>query len=271
MTMVYHMKTSVITVLIGLMIGMIFLCGCTGTNGTGANKSTDTALQSPAQMQKSDIQSVSITGSTTVLPIAAKAAEAYMKNHPGSDIQVTGGGSGVGVQSAGEGTAMIGMSSRDITDVETKKYPDMKKTQIAIDGVVFITNKGNPIPALTIDQIRKIYNGNITNWKDVGGSDAAIVVVGRDSSSGTRDYVHSDVLKNDDFVKTQLEKNSNGAIQQTIQQTPNAIGYVGLGYVDQNTNAIKLNVNGTIYEGTVQSVLANKYPAFPPALPSDQR
>ena len=237
------------------------MAGCTGNSG--GNSVKNITVSTP-EKTGANTAVLSLSGSTTVLPIAAKAAEAYMKIHPETDVQVNGGGTGVGVQSAGEGTAMIGMASRDLKAEEIKKYPDLVPNQIAIDGLVFITNSANPIPSLTIDQVKKIYDGNITNWKDVGGKDESIVVVGRDSASGTRDYMSSDVMKKADFVKTQLEKNSNGAVKQTIEQTPNAIGYVGLGYIDSTIHAVPLSVNGTLVIPSIETVKAGAYPLSRP-------
>ena len=249
------------TILIGFLICFVLMAGCTGNSG--GNSVKNITVSTP-EKTGANTAVLSLSGSTTVLPIAAKAAEAYMKIHPETDVQVNGGGTGVGVQSAGEGTAMIGMASRDLKAEEIKKYPDLVPNQIAIDGLVFITNSANPIPSLTIDQVKKIYDGNITNWKDVGGKDESIVVVGRDSASGTRDYMSSDVMKKADFVKTQLEKNSNGAVKQTIEQTPNAIGYVGLGYIDSTIHAVPLSVNGTLVIPSIETVKAGAYPLSRP-------
>jgi phosphate transport system substrate-binding protein len=249
------------TILVGFLICFVLMTGCTGNSGSSTEKNT-TSTDTIKSGSGSTI--LSITGSTTVLPIAAKAAEEFMKSHPNVDVQVNGGGTGVGVQAAGEGTAMLGMASRDLKAEEVGKYPDLIPHQIAIDGLVFITNSANPIPSLTIDQVKKIYDGNITNWKDVGGNDGAIIVVGRDSASGTREYMSSDVMKKADFVKTQLEKNSNGAVKQTVEQTPNAIGYVGLGYVDSTIHAVPLSVNGTAIIPSIEAVKAGKYPLSRP-------
>jgi phosphate transport system substrate-binding protein len=250
-------------IIIAILIGTVLMAGCTGNSGTQNEKTAPAA--SPATVKAAaEGHVLSIAGSTTVLPIAAKAAEAYMASHPDLDIQVNGGGTGAGVQAAGEGTAMIGMASRDLKAEEKKKYPDLIPHRIAIDGLVFITNPQNQIPSLTVDQVKKIYDGNITNWKEVGGKDAAIIVVGRDSASGTRDYMASDVMKKADFVKTQLEKNSNGAVQQTIAQTTNAIGYVGLGYVDKSVHAVPLSVNGTTIVPGIDTVKGGTYPLSRP-------
>lgn len=255
-------------ILVGLLLCCVLMAGCTGNSGGQTEKNASTKATPVSTTASAKVSStgavLSITGSTTVLPVAAKAAESYMAAHPEIDVQVSGGGTGVGVQSAGEGTVMIGMASRDLTAEEKKKYPDLIAHQIGIDGLSFITNPANPIPSLTVDQIKKIYNGNITNWKDVGGSDAAIIVVGRDSSSGSRDFMTSSVMDKTDYVKTQLEKNSNGAIQQTIAQTKTAIGYVGLGYLDNTVHAVPLSVNGTLETPSVESVKAGKYPLARP-------
>ncbi|MBN1195695.1 MAG: phosphate ABC transporter substrate-binding protein [Methanomicrobiaceae archaeon] len=204
--------------------------------------------------------SLSVTGSTTVLPIAEKAAEAFMDANPGADIQVSGGGSSVGVQAVGEGTADIGMSSRDLKDAEKEKYPGLVQHVVARDGIALIVNPGNTAESLTVDQVRRIYTGEITNWNEVGGSDADIVVVGRDSASGTRGSFEELVMDKQECVLTMLEKNSNGAVQQTIAGTPGAIGYVGLGYVDGTVKGVTIDVDGTLVDPTVENVIAGTYP-----------
>ena len=207
-----------------------------------------------------DIQTITVTGSTTVLPIAQKAAEAYMDEHENVDIRISGGGSSVGIQAVGEGTADIGMASRDLKDVEKTNYPNLKGTVIARDGIALIVHPSNSVKTLTLEKIRGIYNGTYTNWKDVGGGDEEIVVINRDSASGTREFFWEYVMHKEDFVSIALEKNSNGAVKQTIAQTPGAIGYVGLGHIDPSVNAIKIYENGEHIEPTAANVLNEKYP-----------
>jgi phosphate transport system substrate-binding protein len=219
--------------------------------------------QQPGEGQKTTLK---VTGSTTVLPIAQKAADAYMNDHASTDIQVTGGGSSVGVQAIGEGTADIGMSSRALKSEENAKYPNLQSTVVASDGIAIIVNKENTVNGLTLAQLRGIYNGTVTNWKAVGGPDQVIVVVGRDSASGTREFFWESVMKKENFTATQLEKNSNGAIKQTIVQTPGALGYVGLGYVDSEIHSVPIMVNGTPVDATVATVLSGKYPISRPLL-----
>jgi len=240
-------QTGFITLaLAGILVLALVATGCVGNEPTSSSSQERTSIK--------------VTGSTTVLPIAQLAADAYMGTHPNADIQVTGGGSSVGVQAAGEKTADIGMSSRDVKSDELKKYPDLVITTIGKDGVALIVHPSNTITSLTTTQIKDIYAGNYTNWKQVGGPDLAIVVVGRDSASGTREFFSEKVMNKGNFTSTQLEKNSNGAVQQTIAQTPGAIGYVGLGFIDNTVKAVKVDTNGAFVEPTIANVLSGAYP-----------
>lgn len=229
-----------------LVIAATLFAGCTGT-GT-------------EQQQTAEPQTISVTGSTTVLPVAQAAADAYMNMDSLADIQVSGGGSSVGVQAVGEGTAEIGMASRDLKAAEKEKYPALVEHVVAIDGIAVIVHPGNQVASLTLDQVRGIYNGSITSWNAVGGSAGEIVVVGRDSASGTREYFHESVMQKEDFTKVQLEKNSNGAVKQTVAQTPGAIGYVGIGYLDGTVTGVPLVVNGKTVAPTLEAVKSKEYP-----------
>jgi len=229
--------------LLALFLITTLFAGCTGGGGGDTNP-----------------ESLSVTGSTTVLPLAQKAAEAYMDTHQQADIQVSGGGSSVGVQAVGEGTADIGMASRDLKESEKQKYPDLVQHVVAKDGIAVIVHPSNTVETVTTAEVKAVYQGTTTNWKEIGGPDREIVVVGRDSASGTREFFHETVMKKEDFVPTQLEKNSNGAVKQTIAQTPGAIGYVGLGYVDETVKALKVDVNGTTVKPAVSTVLSGDYP-----------
>ena len=228
-----------------LALAVVLITGCLSQTDGGKNEGSGDGMQT-----------LTVAGSTTVLPIVQQAAEAYMDAHPNIDIQVSGGGSGVGVQSAGGGTVDIGMASRDMKDEERNDYPELQEITIAKDGIALIVHPTNSVDSLSLEEIMAIYRGDITNWSDVGGEDAEIVVVGRDSASGTREYFWTDVMKKADFIPVMLEKNSNGAIKQTVSQTPGAIGYVGLGYLDSAVKALR--VEGV--EPTIANVLNGSYP-----------
>ncbi|WP_214041334.1 phosphate ABC transporter substrate-binding protein [Methanoculleus sp.] len=241
-------KTTVrggLAVLTGLVVLAALCCG--------------TAWAQPVTGEQ-DQNSISVSGSTTVLPIAQRAAEEFQNMNPDVEVLVSGGGSSVGVQAVGEGTADIGMVSRELKPEEEQQYPDLVETTIASDGIAVIVNPANTVENLTLSEARGIYNGTYTNWNEVGGSDEQIVVVGRDSASGTREFFSEAVMEGEDFVNTQLEVNSNGAMQQTVAQTPGAIGYVGLGYVDETVKALNLTVNGTSLAPNQETVTSGEYP-----------
>lgn len=243
-----HKRSYAAAGLIIVLALALFAAGCTQPGGAG------------------HATTLKITGSTTVLPVAQAAADAFMKDHLNANIQVTGGGSSVGVQAVGEGIAEMGMSSRDLKPEERAKYRDLIDVPIANDGIAIIVHPTNMVPALTMAQLKEIYAGNTTNWKDVGGPDMTIVVVGRDSASGTREFFSESVMKKQDFTPYQLEKNSNGAVKQTIAQTPGAIGYVGLGYIDADIRAVPINVNDALVEPTIANVVAKSYPIARPLI-----
>ena len=229
---------------------------------------TPSATVSPAPSGTSTGQQIAgklrVSGSTTLFPIAQVAADAYMEKNGNADIQVSGGGSGVGVQAVGEGTTDIGMSSREITGAEKAQYPGLVPVDVATDAVVLIVNPSNPVTALTLDQVRGLYNGTYQGWNTVGGSLTSPVIIGRDSASGTRVYFSEAVMKNEKYRPEMREMNSNGAVKQAVAQTPSAIGYVGLGFVDSTVKAVKIYSNGQPVAPTIATVLAHQYPISRP-------
>ncbi|MEG6503780.1 MULTISPECIES: PstS family phosphate ABC transporter substrate-binding protein [unclassified Desulfovibrio] len=187
-------------------------------------------------------QQVIINGSTTVLPVVQKAGEAFMASHPGTELSISGGGSGNGIKALIEKQCDVAMSSRDIKDKEkdaaAKNGITPLRTAIAIDAIVPVVNPANKVGALTLAQLRDIYTGKITNWKDLGGEDAQIVAISRDTSSGTFESWEELVMNKERVSPRALMQASNGAVVQTVSKNKNAIGYVGLGYVDKSTRAV---------------------------------
>jgi phosphate transport system substrate-binding protein len=224
---------------------------------------TDSGSKTPAATSK---QTIKISGSTTVLPIVQKAADQYMTTHPEADIQISGGGSGVGIQAIGARTVDIGMSSREVTKDELAKYPSFVVTSIAQDGIAVIVNPTNEIQVITLDQIREIYLGQIVKWNQITGASVPgtnnqIVIIGRDSASGTRTYFDETVLLKATPTKTMLEKNSNGAVLQTVAQTPGSIGYVSIGFVSKDVKALPIWYNAqTFVAPTIDNVKSKTYP-----------
>lgn len=218
------------------------------------------ALAAGAGMTYAAGKKIVLEGSTTVLPIAQAAAEEFMNTHADVSINVRGGGSGVGITSLIEGTCDIADASRAMKDAELQKAArrgkDPKAYVIAMDGIAVIVNPANPVNGLTKKQVQDIYTGRISNWTEAGGGNAKIVVISRDSASGTFEAFSTLALNGKKVRSDALMQASNQTITGTVAKTPGAIGYVGIGYV---TNAVKaVPVDGIT--ATKQTVLSGKYP-----------
>jgi len=201
-------------------------------------------------------ETLRIAGSTTLQPIISAAAEEYMKKHPDVLIYVQGGGSGTGIKMVSEGSVDIAMSSREIKEKEYKKTPELKKYEIALDGIAIVVNSDNPLDNLTKEKVRAIFSGKIRNFKDVGGDEREIVVVVRESGSGTRATFDELVMNGEEVTDNALQKPSNGAVKATIATNKNAIGYIGVGYVDESVKALRIND----VEPTRENVRDGRYP-----------
>jgi len=176
-------------------------------------------------------------GSTSVTPLMELFAEEYSKSKPNIKVNINGTGSGDGITNTGV-TYQIGMSSRDLTPAEQGR--GLNAEIVAIDGIAVIINQSNPIENLSIEQIRNIYTGEVTNWNQVGGSAGAIAVVSREAGSGTRGAFEELVGFQGKLLAGANESTSTGAIKAGIAQNPNAIGYISLGSVDASIKAISV-------------------------------
>ncbi|MBF0215909.1 MAG: phosphate ABC transporter substrate-binding protein [Candidatus Omnitrophica bacterium] len=204
-------------------------------------------------------EKIVVEGSTTVLPIAQRAAELFMEKKPSADISVRGGGSGVGIASIIDGTCDIADSSRPIKDTELDKAAalgkDIKAHIVAMDGIALIVHPSNGVSALTKQQVKEIYTGKISNWSKLGGENKKIVVISRDTSSGTFEAFGELALDKQKVRPDALMQASNQAIASTVAKTPDAIGYVGLGFLDSSVKA--LDIDGVT--PSKESVLTGKY------------
>jgi len=197
---------------------------------------------------------ISISGSTTVLPICKRSADLYMNEHPNVRITIEGGGSSVGIQDAIAGSVDIGMSSREIKTEE--KASGLYDIKIALDGLAVIVHPDNPISILGSEEIRDIYLGNLKNWSEVGGGNGTIIIVGRDNRSGTRASFDELVLDKAPPHPSMIERSSNGFVLDYVKSNPLAIGYIGLGYLTGEVKAVK--VDGVA--PSEQTVIAGSYP-----------
>jgi phosphate transport system substrate-binding protein len=201
-----------------------------------------------------------IKGSTTVLPIAQAALEAYMKKNPGVQISLSGGGSGEGIKALLDKITDIADSSREIKkeEIELAEKNGVKPVAhvVAYDAIIPVVHPKNKVTNLSIDQLSQIYQGKITNWKEVGGADLKIVVISRDSSSGTFETWDHFVMKKARVAPQAQMLASNGAIVTAVSKNRYAIGYLGMGYVNKSLKSVQ--VNGKT--ATIQTALSKEYP-----------
>jgi len=180
---------------------------------------------------------ITVAGSTSVEPFAELLAEEYMSRHPQSHIYVQGGGSTAGIEAAITGAANIGMSSRNLIGDEKNLYA----VAIAKDAIAIIVHPLNPVKNLSLDQIRDVFSGKVENWKVLGGSNHPIDIVTREEGSGTRESFQKFVMRKEDISLGALVQDSNGAVRQVIATDPNAIGYISLGLVNDQVEAVKIS------------------------------
>lgn len=204
-------------------------------------------------------KTITITGSTTVLPIAQKAAEIFMNRTPGVDISVQGGGSGVGIAAMIDGTCDIADSSRAVKDEELKKAQskgiNFNANIIAMDGIAVIVHPSNKINKIAKKQIKDIYTGKISDWSQLGEASQKIVIISRDIASGTFEAFNELALDKEKVRPDALMQASNQGVATTVANTPGAIGYVGLGYLSSKVKA--LVVDGV--KPSKETVLSEKY------------
>lgn len=221
--MQYFKKFFTIGFSLFMVLALVAACG--GSSENAANEST----------------TIIMSGSTTVQPLAEKFTEAYMADHANVRIDVQGGGSSVGVKAAGQQTAQIGMASREIKESEFTEFPGINVFAVARDGIAIIGNPDVTIDNLTIEQIKGIFGGTITNWKEVGGDDANIIVASREEGSGTRTAFEELVLGEEVLMTEKaILQPSNGSIRTTVSTTPHSISYLSFGYLDDTIKTISV-------------------------------
>lgn len=188
--------------------------------------------------QKSGGGTVSTDGSTSMEKVIGALGEAFERDNDGVTFTYNPTGSGTGIQAVCEGRCDIGLSSRSLKDEEKKQ--GLTETVLAYDGIAVIVNPSNPVSDLSVETIAEIYKGEITNWKDVGGTDGKIVVIGREAGSGTRDGFES-ITKTEEACKYRQELTSTGDVVTTVAGNPNAIGYASLASVSDSVKAVSVN------------------------------
>ena len=228
-----------------MALALLAGCGNQTDNNSSNNDNGGDASDTPAASVSG---TVSTDGSTSMEKVIGALSESYMAANKDVTVNYNPTGSGAGITAVQEGTCDIGLSSRALKDEE--KAAGLKETVLAYDGIAIIVHPDNPVSDLSIEQIAKLYTGEITNWKDVGGSDAEVVLIGREAASGTRDGFES-ITGTKDKCQYRQELTSTGDVITAVSQTPDAIGYASLAAIKDSVKA--LSVDGvTPSEATVK-------------------
>lgn len=233
---------------IGLLVLLVaVLSACNNSNNDG-------------ELRNDSSNRISISGSTSVGPLAEKIADKYM-NINDVKVEINQIGSSAGITNALNGVSEIGMSSRDLKEEE--KESGLNETIIAYDGIVIVTHPTNKVKNLTMDQVKQIFTGEVSNWKELGGEDMEIVVVSREDGSGSRDAFQEIVgYTSGELVRSALVASGNGNIKTTVATNKHAVGFISFEYIDSSISTI--NINGV--EATAENVLQEKYSLSRPFL-----
>ena len=238
---VIHIMKKIITFALAALLALS-LAAC------GSEPKTDDTAKTDDQTQTQLTGTVSTDGSTSMEKVIGALSESFMAQNGGVTVNYNPTGSGSGITAVQEGTCDIGLSSRALKDEE--KSAGLKETVLAYDGIAIIVHPDNPVSDLSVEQIAKLYTGEITNWKDVGGNDAEVVLIGREAASGTRDGFES-ITGTKDKCQYRQELTSTGDVITAVSQNPDAIGYASLASIKDTVKA--LNVDGvTPSEATVK-------------------
>lgn len=232
-------------------------CGSSTTETTTAAAATESSeaasTEAASEAPASDLKgSISLAGSTSMEKLCEAMSESFMEKYPDINVTAEYTGSGAGIESLESGSVDIGNSSRNLKDSELES--GAVENVVAIDGIAVIVDKENTVTDLSSEDLAKIYKGEVTNWKDLGGKDESIVVIGRESGSGTR-TAFEELLKLEDACKYAQELDSTGGVLAKVASTPGAIGYVSLDVVDDTVQAVKLD--GA--EASEESIVAGNY------------
>ena len=233
-----------------MALALLAGCGNQTDNNSSNNDNGSDAGDTPAASVSG---TVSTDGSTSMEKVIGALSESYMAANKDVTVNYNPTGSGAGITAVQEGTCDIGLSSRALKDEE--KAAGLKETVLAYDGIAIIVHPDNPVSDLSIEQIAKLYTGEITNWKDVGGSDAEVVLIGREAASGTRDGFES-ITGTKDACQYRQELTSTGDVITAVSQNPDAIGYASLAAIKDSVKA--LSVDGvtpsetTVKDGSYQ-------------------
>ena len=227
---------KIISIALVAVLALALLAGCGSSAAPAATAAPAADSAAPATEAPAELSgTVATDGSTSMEKVIGALGEAFMEQNKDVTFTYNPTGSGSGITAVGEGRCDIGLSSRALKDDE--KASGLKETVLALDGIAVIVNPANPVSDLDVETIAKIYTGEITNWKEVGGNDAEIVLIGREAGSGTRDGFES-ITDTKDSCKYRQELTSTGDVITTVSTNPDAIGYASLAALKDNVKAL---------------------------------
>ena len=227
---------KIISIALAAVLALALLAGCGSSAAPAATTAPAADSAAPSTEAPAELSgTVATDGSTSRETVIGALGEAFMEQNKGVTFTYNPTGSGSGITAVGEGRCDIGLSSRALKDDE--KASGLKETILALDGIAVIVNPANPVSDLDVETIAKIYTGEITNWKEVGGNDAEIVLIGREAGSGTRDGFES-ITDTKDSCKYRQELTSTGDVITTVSTNPDAIGYASLAALKDNVKAL---------------------------------
>jgi len=231
----------VLTAFLALAMTAAVMTGCQSTTETSST-GTDSATTSTSTESKTELSgSVATNGSTSMSDVIGALSEQFMNDNSGVTVTYDATGSGTGIEAAKNGTCDIGLSSRALKDEETAA--GLKGTTVALDGIAIIVNENSKVENLTVDQIAKIFTGEVTDWSEVGGDAGAIACIGREAGSGTRDGFES-ITETEDKCKLSQELTSTGAVIEAVKGNAGAIGYASLSAVANAEGVKAITVEG---------------------------
>ena len=261
---IMRVRHSKLLALIGAgILAVTTLVACGNSNATTAQPSAvessaaestvaESSAAAPAETTTDLSGSISMVGSTSMEKLANALSEAFMEEHPDVTVTAEFVGSGAGIEAVTNGTTDIGNSSRSLKDEE--KAAGVVENVVAIDGIAVCVDPANEVADLTKEQLTNIYNGTVTNWKEVGGADEPIIVIGREAGSGTRG-AFEELVDLVDGCKYANELDSTGAVIAKVASTPGAIGYASLDALDDSVKALSLEG----VEATAENIKAGNY------------
>lgn len=229
---------KLICIALATLMALAVFAGCGEQKDDSSSDSSSSSSSASSDAKSKSEGTVSTDGSTSMEKVIGALGEAFEEANKGISFTYNPTGSGSGIEAVTAGRCDIGLSSRALKDDEKSK--GLKETTLALDGIAIIVNPQNSVSNLSLDDITKIYTGEVTNWKDVGGSDGEIVLIGREASSGTRDGFES-ITKTKDKCQYRQELTSTGDVITAVSQNPNAIGYASLASVKESVKAVSVD------------------------------